>query len=248
MIKSQMSKNRSFSLIYCQSLKFLKNLNEKISNLIVNCSSSGMKEENNKLTDQIQELEQFVFEHKNTEMLTRKWLFSVAISSFTHVDFVFMSKLKRKLSFSEIFSKEFLSILLLINSSAFFLLATENRFICKEIIQKNLNSSRIKSVFPQNIKFKLQRMKRFGLSKSIHSKAVLILDTFFIEDFPLKRHLHHSFMKNYNTQKELEFISKVNKKKKKAQLPFLAQSTFPKYLFIPTMSKITIIRKRVLLE
>jgi hypothetical protein len=210
------------------------------------CSSPDNQEDNSKLAEQIQELDQFFFQQKKNEMLTPKWLFSVAISSFTHVEFVFMSKLKRKLSFSEIFSKEFLSILLLINSSAFFLIATENRFICKELVQKTLSASRIKSLFPQNVKLKLQRMKRFGLSKSIHSKALLILDTFFIEDFPLKKHLHHSFIKNYDMQKELEFISKVNQKKKRAHLPFQAQSTFLKYLFTRTMSKTTTTEKKPL--
>lgn len=206
MIKSKISKNKSFYQIYRNSLKFLKSLNEKISDL--NFSSLNQQEQVN-LNDQIYELEKYVINFNMNGFISPKWLSNIAISSFTHMEFIFLSKLKKKLSFTEIFSKEFLCILFLTNSSALFLLATENRFICKNTIQNNFNLSKIKPVFPQNIKFKLQKMKKFNLSKAIHSKALYILKTFFVEDFPLKRHLYYSFIRNYNVENQLEYISKV---------------------------------------
>jgi hypothetical protein len=136
------------------------------------------------------------------------WLKNVSISSFTHVEYIVMDKLRHKITFDEIFSQEFLSLLLLINSSVFFLIATENRFVCRDQAMNEMNNAKIKAIFQRNIRHRMKKMKRYCFSEKIHYKAIQILKNFFREHSPLSKHLDISFQKNYENQNPLDNIGK----------------------------------------
>jgi hypothetical protein len=136
------------------------------------------------------------------------WLKNVSISSFTHVEYIVMDKLRHRITFDEIFSKEFLSLLLLINSSVFFLIATENRFVCRDHALNEMNNAKIKPIFQRNIRHQMKKMKRYQFSEKIHYKAIQILKNFFREQSPLSRHLDISYLKNYENQNPLDNIGR----------------------------------------
>lgn len=134
------------------------------------------------------------------------WLKNVSISSFTHVEYIVMDKLRHRITFDEIFSKEFLSLLLLINSSVFFLIATENRFVCRDQALAQMSSARIKTIFQRNVRHQMRKMRRYAFSEKIHYKAIRLLGAFFKAPSPLSKHLDMSFLKNYDNPNPLDRI------------------------------------------
>ena len=150
-----------------------------------------------------------IIHEENIANLNPEWLQNVSISSFTHVEYVIMAKLQHTISFNEIFSKEFLSLLLLINSTVYFLIATENWFICKKQVNQKFSSSKIRSIFPKNLKAKIKKMKRHIYCQKIHSKAIHILNSFFEKSNPLSRHLAVSYQNNYEPDQFLDHIGNI---------------------------------------
>lgn len=164
-------------------------------------------ENQNEFNEQLKNFRRISFDDQGAD-LNPVWLKNVSISSFTHVEYIVMDKLHHRITFDEIFSKEFLSLLLLINSSVFFLIATENRFVCRDNAIQAINTSRIKAIFQRNTKHKMKKMKRYRFSEQIHLKAIQILKNFFKETCLLNKHLNVSFMKNYDNSNQLNSIGK----------------------------------------
>ena len=190
--------------VYLKTLDYIEKLNEMMPDFQTLLAQPGNKDEfNNKLS----KFSKISFD-ETISGLDPIWLKNVSISSFTHVEYIVMDKLRHRITFDEIFSKEFLSLLLLINSSVFFLIATENRFVCRDQALTQMNNAKIKAIFQRNIRHKMKKMKRHNFSEKIHYKAIQILRNFFQEPSPLGKHLDISFLKNYENQNPLDNIGK----------------------------------------
>lgn len=110
--------------MYISTLNFVEQLNEKVESIQ---PLLGRPQSSPNFLSKLSELEVLQVETLSTKLFP-DWLANVNISSFMHVEYVVMTKLQHVITFKEVFSNEFLSLLLLINSSVFFLIATENRF------------------------------------------------------------------------------------------------------------------------
>ena len=141
--------------------------------------------------------------------LKPKWIKKLSIVNFMHIEYVFLERLNLKISFDEIFSEGFLSILISLSCVIYFMISTENRFF---LLQNNkLDRSKnfkIKSVFEKNHYEKLKKMKNFVFSELLHSKSIAILQNYF-DDNSLLTHFTNSFLKNYQANLILENIQEV---------------------------------------
>ena len=189
---------------YMKTLDYIERLNEIMPDFPELLRQTGNREEFNRT---LARFDQVSFS-ESIPGLDPIWLKNVSISSFTHVEYIVMDKLRHRITFDEIFSKEFLSLLLLINSSVFFLIATENRFVCRDQTVTQMNNAKIKAIFQRNIRHQMRKMKRYSFSEKIHYKAIQILGSFFKEASPLSKHLDVSFMKNYENHNPLDKIGK----------------------------------------
>ena len=190
--------------VYLKTLDYIEKLNQIMPDFQELLATPG---KNDLFKKKIAEFEKISF-NETIAGLDPIWLKNVSISSFTHVEYIVMDKLRHRITFDEIFSKEFLSLLLLINSSVFFLIATENRFVCRDQAMEEMNNAKIKAIFQRNIRHRMKKMKRHNFSEKIHFKAIQILKNFFQEPSPLGKHLDISFLKNYENLNPLDNIGK----------------------------------------
>ena len=99
------------------------------------------------------------------ENLKPIWLKKLTISNFMHVEFILWNKITEKVKFDDIFSEIFLSLIIMLSSTIFFMISTENRLL--SINETNINQSngnKIKSIFEKNILNELKKNKRFIFS------------------------------------------------------------------------------------
>jgi hypothetical protein len=203
-LRKLLKDRRSLYHLYLKTLDYIEKLNEAIPGFRGLLETQDNQIEFNEI---LRNFNKIALNEPGVE-LDPLWLKNVSISSFTHVEYIVMDKLHHKITFDEIFSKEFLSLLLLINSSVFFLIATENRFVCRDNAIQVINSSKIKAIFQRNTKHKMKKMRRYRFSEQIHLKAIQILKNFFKETCLLSKHLNISFIKNYENTNPLESIGK----------------------------------------
>ena len=204
-LKKLLKEKQDLYSTYLKTLDYIEKLNELMPDFPDLLEQSNNRDAFNRKLDQFNKIS---FGDQITG-LDPLWLKNVSISSFTHVEYIVMDKLRHKITFDEIFSQEFLSLLLLINSSVFFLIATENRFVCRDQALNEMNNAKIKAIFQRNIRHRMRKMKRYCFSEKIHYKAIQILKIFFREQSPLSKHLDISFLKNYENQNQLENIGRI---------------------------------------
>ena len=122
-IQSILESKKELRSMYISTLNFVEQLNEKVESIQ---PLLGRPQSSPNFLSKLAELETLHVESLSAKLFP-DWLANVNISSFMHVEYVVMTKLQHIITFKEVFSNEFLSLLLLINSSVFFLIATENR-------------------------------------------------------------------------------------------------------------------------
>ena len=145
-----------------------------------------------------------------SKKLKPKWIKKLSIINFMHIEYIYLKRLNLKISFFEIFSEGFLSILISLCCVIYFMISTENRFFLLLNNKKNKNSNfKIKSIFEKNHYEKLKKMKNFVFSELLHSKSILILQNYFFEN-SLLSHFTNSFLKNYQENLILENIEEVS--------------------------------------
>lgn len=214
---------RALYTTYMKTLDYIERLNELMPGFPELLRREGAREEFDR---RLEEFERVSFK-ESVPGLDPIWLKNVSISSFTHVEYIVMDKLRHRITFDEIFSKEFLSLLLLINSSVFFLIATENRFVCRDQALTEMSTARIKAIFQRNIRHRMRKMKRYRFSEKIHYKAIQILGSFFKESSPLGKHLDISFMKNYENHNPLDKIGRRRANRSRLTSPRRARRLWP---------------------
>lgn len=123
-IHSILESRKELRSMYLSTLNYVEQLNEKVQSIQ---PLLGRQQTTPNYINKLSEMEKVRVSKINLQ-LEPEWLPNVNISSFMHVEYVIMTKLQHVITFKEVFSNEFLSLLLLINSSVFFLIATENRF------------------------------------------------------------------------------------------------------------------------
>ena len=89
--------------------------------------------------------------------LNPPWLENVSVANFMHVEYVPLSKIGHTISFGEVFTEAFLSLLLMLAGTVYFVVSTENRFLCLE----GETLSKIKPVFEKTQLQKLRKEKTF---------------------------------------------------------------------------------------
>lgn len=124
-----------------------------------------------------------------------------------HVEYIQMEKINIEITLTEIFSEDFLSILITLSSIVYFLIATENRLNLISQFQFNQESSfKIKNLFEKNHYDKVKKMKKYIFSELLHAKTVNILQSYFRKN-PVLNHLTNSYMKNYRQRIQMEEIA-----------------------------------------
>lgn len=99
------------------------------------------------------------------ENLKPIWLKKITISNFMHVEFILWDKITEKIKFNDIFSEIFLSLIIMLSSTIFFMISTENRLLSINETHLNQNKGqKIKSIFEKNILNELKKNKRFIFS------------------------------------------------------------------------------------
>lgn len=79
------------------------------------------------------------------------WIEQVSLTNFVHVEYVHFEKIEIDISFKEIFTADFLAILVTLACVIYFLVATENRLtIIHENPLKQNPNFKIRSVFVKN--------------------------------------------------------------------------------------------------
>ena len=139
-----------------------------------------------------------------------EWVKTISIAYFMHMQYINLKKINHILKFKEIFSETFFSLIVMLTSTIYFMISTENRFNCLEQNSdfSPLNSFKIKMLFEKNHFQRIKKMKKFIFSKNLHSKSIYILENYFAEN-NLLVHLKNSYKKNYETNLELEEIPEV---------------------------------------
>ena len=136
-----------------------------------------------------------------------EWVKTISIAYFMHLQYINLKKINHILKFKEIFSETFFSLIVMLTSTIYFMISTENRFNCLEQNSdySPLNSFKIKMLFEKNHFQRIKKMKRFIFSKNLHYKSIYLLNNYFSEN-NLLVHLKNSYKKNYETNLELEEI------------------------------------------
>jgi hypothetical protein len=183
-------------------LDFVKKLSFYLQNALI-----SFEQKNNEFFSKDPFFGNMIFEGllKKTNLVP-PWLKKMNISNFMHVEFVYWEKLNEKVKFNDIFSEAFLSSLVMLVSTIFFMISTENRLYC--IFETNLvenEKSKIKTIFERNFISELKKNKRFIFSRKLHELSITLLENYF-EENDLTNHIINSFSLNYESVRSLEKI------------------------------------------
>lgn len=180
------------------------NLIIKMNNLVLS-SLKYLEDDNFNLHDFFLEI------HEIEKLLKKKsfnspWMKNISISNFMHVEYFTYTKISHMITFNEIFTEGFLSLNLMLISTIYFMLATENRLICfKENDINGKNNFKIKPVFEKTHFEKIKKTKKFIFSEKLHNFAVKLLKNYF-EPNILINHFIRSYSENYEKKFDLDQI------------------------------------------
>lgn len=109
------------------------------------------------------DLDSIVLAFKNKK-LNPDWLSNISIANFMHVEYVPLKKINHTISFEEIYTEAFLSLIVMLGATIYFMISTENRFICLDAPSNSNtpNSFKIKPVFEKTSFQKIRKTKKFN--------------------------------------------------------------------------------------
>lgn len=95
--------------------------------------------------------------------LNPDWLSNISIANFMHVEYVSLRKINHTISFEEIYTEAFLSLIVMLGATIYFMISTENRFLCMDTstTQNTPSSFKIKPVFEKTSFQKIRKTKKF---------------------------------------------------------------------------------------
>lgn len=92
------------------------------------------------------------------------WLSGISITNFLHSEYVSLKNIDHTITFDEMYTEAFLSLIIMLSSTIYFMVATENRFICLETFSNENTQAgfKIKPVFEKTNFQKIRKTKKFG--------------------------------------------------------------------------------------
>lgn len=102
------------------------------------------------------------------------WLDQISIFNFFNVEYIIWDKLNQPIGYEDIFTDIFLSLLIMIASLLYFVIAKENRAVAISNYKKlsTLRANKLKPIFEQNILNQLAKSKEYVFSKNLHSLSI----------------------------------------------------------------------------
>lgn len=96
--------------------------------------------------------------------LAPEWLSNISISNFMHVEYVPFKKINHNISFDEIYTEAFLSLVIMLGATIYFMISTENRFLSLDLPvgQSTTVGYKIKPVFEKTSFQKVRKTKKFN--------------------------------------------------------------------------------------
>lgn len=96
--------------------------------------------------------------------LNPDWLSNISIANFMHVEYVPLKKINHTISFDEIYTEAFISLIVMLGATIYFMISTENRFICMDLPdnQNVPDTFKIKPVFEKTSFQKIRKTKKFN--------------------------------------------------------------------------------------
>lgn len=209
-IFTECKKNKDQEGLILESNSELKNNFDEFFNFIIKMNnlvlSSLKKLETNNFN-----LHNFFLEIHEIEKLLKKksfkspWMKNISIANFMHVEYFTYKKISHMITFNEIFTEGFLSLNLMLISTIYFMIATENRLICFKENDMGKNNFKIKPIFEKTHFEKIKKTKKFIFSEKLHNFSVKLLKNYF-EPNLLINHFVNSYSENYEKKMDLEKI------------------------------------------
>lgn len=158
--KNDKFKNDSLEHDFQNILEEILRINEFVEK-VLNCFEQNNMDYINKLN--LSDLDAIVPTVKDKK-LDPDWLPNITIANFMHVEYVSLKKINHTISFEEIYTEAFLSLIVMLGATIYFMISTENRFMCIEtqISQNTCSSFTIKPVFEKTNFQKIRKTKRFN--------------------------------------------------------------------------------------
>jgi len=96
--------------------------------------------------------------------LQPSWLQNISIANFMHVEYVSLQKINHTISFDEIYTEAFLSLVVMLASTIYFMVSTENRFVCMEVpsCDSTPTKRKIKPIFEKSNYQNIRKTKEFS--------------------------------------------------------------------------------------
>jgi hypothetical protein len=176
----------------------------KINNLILTSLKKLDRKEFNlhEFFVQIHEIEKSL----QKRVFKSNWMKNISIGNFMHVEFFTLKKISHEITFNEIFTEGFLSLIIMLVSTVYFMLSTENRIICFRENEINGKSQfKIKPIFEKTHLEKLKKTKKFVFAEKLHGFALKLLKNYF-EPNQLLNHISDSYCETYDKKLDLEKI------------------------------------------
>lgn len=92
------------------------------------------------------------------------WLPNISIVNFMHVEYLSLKKINHTILFGEIYTETFLSLILMLGATIYFMISTENRFMCIELASNHntTNNFKIKPIFEKTSFQNIRKTKKFN--------------------------------------------------------------------------------------